>query len=175
MKYELIMRYIRLSTATQILKVLKTAFFDEKNKGWDKTCDPHYNKQCPAIVKTKDESELVTVRATTLITTTGSEIKALNVSDYVLNSTQIIDSGAMPHMTFDSKLVHSLQLSSQTNVITVNDSATPIIGEGTIALTDNLNLDTVLVIPFLDYNLIFCCPTYYYRTLSCLLASLLCR
>ncbi|RVW14000.1 Retrovirus-related Pol polyprotein from transposon TNT 1-94 [Vitis vinifera] len=35
-----------------------------------------------------------------------------------------------------------------------NDNTTPIIGEGSLTLTDTLNLDSVLVVPSLDYNLL---------------------
>ncbi|RVW31698.1 Retrovirus-related Pol polyprotein from transposon TNT 1-94 [Vitis vinifera] len=35
-----------------------------------------------------------------------------------------------------------------------NDNTTPVIGEGSLTLTDTLNLDSVLVVPSLDYNLL---------------------
>ena len=64
----------------------------------------------------------------------------------------ITDSGATAHMTFDSELVHTVNPSTQSCVTTVDNSAALIIGEGPVALTDTLNLDTVLVVPSLDYN-----------------------
>ncbi|RVW24105.1 hypothetical protein CK203_088759 [Vitis vinifera] len=35
-----------------------------------------------------------------------------------------------------------------------NNNTTPVIGEGSLTLTDTLNLDSVLVVPSLDYNLL---------------------
>ncbi|RVX07665.1 hypothetical protein CK203_021856 [Vitis vinifera] len=58
------------------------------------------------------------------------------------------------HMTFDSRQVSPLRPSSQKIVSTANGNTTPIIGEGSLTLTDTLNLDSVLVVPSLDYNLL---------------------
>ncbi|RVW92115.1 Retrovirus-related Pol polyprotein from transposon TNT 1-94 [Vitis vinifera] len=58
------------------------------------------------------------------------------------------------HMTFDSRQVSPLRPSSQKIVSTANGNTTPVIGEGSLTLTDTLNLDSVLVVPSLDYNLL---------------------
>ncbi|KAJ8616587.1 hypothetical protein MRB53_035959 [Persea americana] len=123
-------------------------------EGWDKTRDPRYNKQRATIADTKDEPDLVANPASALVTTTGNEGKVLQISDSVKNTTWIIDSGATAHMTFDSKLVHTVNPSTQSCVTTADGSAAPIIGEGPVTLPDNLNLDTVLIVPSLDYNLL---------------------
>lgn len=123
-------------------------------EGWDKTRDPCYNKQRATIADTKDEPDLVANQASALVTTTGNEGKVLQISDSVKNTTWIIDSGATAHMTFDSKLVHTVNPSTQSYVTIADGSAAPIIGEGPVALTDTLNLDIVLVVPSLDYNLL---------------------
>ena len=80
--------------------------------------------------------------------------KFLNTSTPVINSAWIIDSGAIDHMTFDFRQVSPLRLSSQKIVSTANGNTTPIIGEGSLTLTNTLNLDYVLVVPSLDYNLL---------------------
>ena len=80
--------------------------------------------------------------------------KFLNTSTPVINSAWIIDSGAIGHMTFDSRQVLPLRPSSQKNVSTANGNTTPIIGEGSLTLTDTLNLDSILVAPSLNYNLL---------------------
>lgn len=69
------------------------------------------NIQRAAIAETMDEQELVAERVTVLITSTGNEGKALKVSDSV-NNIWIIDSGAIAHMTFDSKLVGNIRTSN---------------------------------------------------------------
>lgn len=53
-------------------------------------------------------------------------------------------------MTFDSRQVSPLKPSSQKNVSTTNGNTTSVIGEGSLTLTDTLNLDYVLVVPSLD-------------------------
>ena len=57
-------------------------------------------------------------------------------------------------MTFDSRQVSPLRPSSQKIVSTANDNTTPVIGEGSLTLIDTLNLDSTLVVPSLDYNLL---------------------
>ena len=83
----------------------------------------------------------------------GNGGKVLNISTLVSNSACIIDSGAMNHMTFDSRQVSPLKSSSQNYVSIANGTSTPIIGEGSLSLTNTLNLDSVLVVPSLNYNL----------------------
>ena len=68
-------------------------------------------------------------------------------------------------MTFDSRQVSSLNPSNQKFVSTTNGTSTPVIGEGSLTLTDILNLDSVLVVPSLDYNLLSVSKTT--TTLSC--------
>ncbi|KAL6347638.1 hypothetical protein AAG906_026166 [Vitis piasezkii] len=51
-------------------------------------------------------------------------------------------------------VVSPLRPSSQKIVPTANGNTTPIIGEGSLTLIDTLNLDSVLVVSSLDYNLL---------------------
>ena len=85
---------------------------------------------------------------------TGNDGKVLNISTPVSNSAWIIDSGATDHMIFDSRLVSPLKSSSQNSVSTANGTSIPIIGEGSLSLTNTLNLDSILVAPSLNYNLL---------------------
>jgi hypothetical protein len=89
-----------------------------------------------------------------LVARRGNGGKALNSLALISNSTWIIDSGATDHMTFDSRQVASLIPSSQKFISTANGSSAPIIGEGSLSLSDTLNLNSVLVVPSLDYNLL---------------------
>ena len=57
-------------------------------------------------------------------------------------------------MTFDSRQVSPLKPSSQKIVSITNGNTTPVIGEGSLTLTDTLNLDSILVAPSLNYNLL---------------------
>ena len=57
-------------------------------------------------------------------------------------------------MTFDSRQVSLLRPSSQKIVSTANGNTTPVIEEGSLTLTDTLNLDSILVVPSLEYNLL---------------------
>ena len=89
-----------------------------------------------------------------MVATTDYGGKVLNTSTPVINSTWIIDSDATDHMTFDSKQVSPFRSSSQKIVSTANGNTTLVIGEGSLTLIDTLNLDYVLVVPSLDYNLL---------------------
>ncbi|XP_024036853.1 uncharacterized protein LOC112096885 [Citrus clementina] len=88
------------------------------------------------------------------IATSVSPGKALKTLTPVINSTWIIDSGATDHMTFDSRQVSQLKPSSQKHISTTNGTTTSIIGEGSLRLTNELNLEAVLIVPSLDYNLL---------------------
>ena len=84
----------------------------------------------------------VAEKASVLVATTNNGGKILNISTFVSNSTWIIEQ------------VSPLRPSSQQIVSTTNGNTTPIIGEWSLILTDTLNLDYVLVISSLDYNLL---------------------
>ena len=106
-----------------------------------------------AIVETKTEGDSGE-KSSTLATAAGNGGKVLNISTHVSNSAWIIDSGATDHMTFDSRQVSPLKYSSQNFVSTANGTSIPIIREGSVSLTNTLNLDSVLVVPSLNYNLL---------------------
>ena len=68
--------------------------------------------------------------------------KVLNTFASIINNTWIIYSGATNHMTFDSRHISSLRQSLW-------------IGGGSLTLTDTLNLDSILIVPSLNYNLFY--------------------
>lgn len=72
-----------------------------------------------------------------------------------MSSTWIIDSGPFDHMTKDRDELQSLKPSSQPFISIANGGTSSSIGEGTVVITDNLKLDTVLVVPSLGHNLLF--------------------
>jgi hypothetical protein len=125
---------------------------------WDHNRDPrkkYSNKtSAAAVVETKIDMEDVAETTSALVARRGNGGKALNSLALISNSTWIIDSGATDHMTFDSRQVASLIPSSQKFISTANGSFAPIIGEGSLSLSDTLNLNSVLVVPSLDYNLL---------------------
>jgi hypothetical protein len=51
--------------------------------------------------------------------------------------------------------VHSVTPSSQTHILSVNGTTSWVIKEGSLSLISLLNLDHVLVVPSLDYDLLF--------------------
>ncbi|KAM2733441.1 hypothetical protein EV2_036866 [Malus domestica] len=123
-------------------------------ENWDKTRDPRCNKSRASIVETKNDSDQIADKASAMIAAAGSDGKALSTSTSVMNNTWIIDSGATEHMTCDSRQVPSLKTSTQTEVNVANGNAVPVIGEGVVSLSDTMKLDTVLVVPSLNYNLL---------------------
>ncbi|KAH9726803.1 hypothetical protein KPL70_008430 [Citrus sinensis] len=69
-------------------------------------------------------------------------------------SANVTHPGASEHMTRDSSQLKSVLPSSQSVISTANGSTSSIIGEGSITLSNTLTLDTVLVVPSLEYNLL---------------------
>ncbi|WKA12153.1 hypothetical protein VitviT2T_029569 [Vitis vinifera] len=57
-------------------------------------------------------------------------------------------------MTFDSRQISPLRPYSQIFFSIANSNTTIVIGEGSLTLTDTLNLDYVLVVLSLDYNIL---------------------
>jgi hypothetical protein len=88
------------------------------------------------------------------LVTTNIDGKALNISAPVLDNIWIVDSGATNHMTFDSRHIANLKPSSQKSICTANGSEASVVGEGSLSLTETLNLDSVLVVPSLNHNLL---------------------
>ncbi|KAH0781864.1 hypothetical protein KY290_001462 [Solanum tuberosum] len=78
----------------------------------------------------------------------------VNVTALSTNNTWVIDSGASDHMTKDPSKLQSLKPSSKPFISIANGGTSPVIGEGPIVLTDALRLDSVLVVPTLDHNLL---------------------
>ncbi|KAK2980865.1 hypothetical protein RJ640_003092 [Escallonia rubra] len=126
-------------------------------KWWDHNRDPRKRNSkrtsSTVVVETKTEDDVIGQRSA-LAAAAGNGGKALNMSTLVTNSAWIIDSGATDHMTFDSRQVSTLKQSSQKFVTIANGTSAPTVGEGHVPLTDNMNLDSVLVVPSLDYNLL---------------------
>ncbi|KAK2986258.1 hypothetical protein RJ640_021827 [Escallonia rubra] len=124
---------------------------------WDHNRDPRKRNSkrtsSTVVVETKTYDD-VTGQHSALAAVAGNGGKALNMSTLVTNNAWIIDSGATDHMPFDSRQVSTLKQSSQKFVTTANGTPAPIVGEGHLPLTSNMNLDSVLVVPSLDYNLL---------------------
>ena len=124
---------------------------------WDHSRDSRKKNSKKAftteIVETKTEDDSGE-NSTALAAAAGNGGKVLNISTPVSNSAWIIDSGATDHMTFDSRHVSPLKSSSQNSVSTANGTSILIIGEGSLSLTNTLNLDSVLVVPSLNNNLL---------------------
>ena len=91
-------------------------------------------------------------KASSFIATSGNVGKALHTS--VSHNEWIIDSGATNHMTFDNNHIQSIKSSDQHIVSTTDGTPSPVFGEGSISLTKNLNLDSVLIVPSLNHNLL---------------------
>ena len=123
-------------------------------------------KTATAIVAEIKTEANVAEKASALVVATNYGGKFLNTSTPVIKSAWIIDSGATNHMTFDSRQVSPLRHSSQKNVSTTNGNTTPVIGGGSLTLTDTLNLDFVLIVPSLNYN--FLSVSQIIATLSCI-------
>ena len=125
-------------------------WWDHSRDSWKKNSK---KASTAAIVETKTEDDSGE-KSSALAAAAGNVGKVLIIYTLVSNSAWIIDSGATDHMTFDSRQVSPLKSSSQHSVSTANGTSIPIIGEGPLSLTNTLNLDSVLVVPSLNYNLL---------------------
>ena len=126
-------------------------------KWWDHSRDSHKKNSkkasIAAIVETKTEDDSGE-KSSALAAATGNGSKVLNIFTPISNSAWIIDSGATDHKTFDYRQVSPLKSSSQNYISTTNGISIPIIGEGFLSLINTLNLDSVWVVPSLNYNLL---------------------
>jgi hypothetical protein len=93
-------------------------------------------------------------KASSFIATSGNVGKALYTSTPISHSEWIIDSGATNNMTFNNNHLQSIKSSDQHIVSTADGTPSPVLGEGSISLTKNLNLDLVLVVPSLNHDLL---------------------
>lgn len=67
----------------------------------------------------------------------------------------IVDTGASDHMTSEVKMFDSyLPLAGGRSIQTATGSSSPIVGTGTVYLSDKLHLDSVLHVPHLSCNLL---------------------
>ncbi|PRQ26985.1 putative RNA-directed DNA polymerase [Rosa chinensis] len=103
---------------------------------WDFTKKPRKNLG-KAAVATKEEVYLDNA-STNVAAVAQSGMKG----KVTFNSTWIIDTGASDHMTNDPSLVKNLRLSPQDVVSTADGTPTPVTGEGSIALSDTLTLES---------------------------------
>ena len=92
--------------------------------------------------------------ATANITQPGSVGKVNILSAITKDNTWIIDTGASDHMIRDSSKLQHLHPSSQQVISTAKGGTSPITGEGSLVISNAMTLDTVLVIPSLEYNLL---------------------
>ncbi|KAJ8633587.1 hypothetical protein MRB53_026923 [Persea americana] len=80
--------------------------------------------------------------------------KSLDNSVSIGSCTWIIDSGSTDHMSFDMASISTLNSSDTHAVSTANGTLASLIGEGSLSLPNNLNLDSVLVVPSLNFKLL---------------------
>ncbi|KAK0591100.1 hypothetical protein LWI29_035615 [Acer saccharum] len=123
---------------------------------WDLSKAPHKrnSKGNHASVAIAESSKNTPEEVSSLIATSGNTGKALHTSALNSDNTWIIDSGPTDHMTFDSNHIQSMKPSKQYIVSTTNGTPSPVIGEGSISLLNNLNLDSILAVPSLKHNLL---------------------
>ncbi|WVY93108.1 hypothetical protein V8G54_032196 [Vigna mungo] len=117
---------------------------------WDHSRDQRRKNPAAAVVEAKNIDE-ASKDSTTLMAIRG------NGGEFyvpITNSTWIIDSGATDHMTFDSRQISTMKPSSKELISTANGDTASVIGKGSLTLTNNFTLDYVLVVPYLEYNLL---------------------
>ncbi|BFG37702.1 hypothetical protein CerSpe_239760 [Prunus speciosa] len=117
---------------------------------WDHSKAPRRNKS--NSLHTSSVTDPAPAPASASVATSGTQ-------GYVLHSsskkhTWVIDTGATDHMTFDPGQIISHTPFSQSVVSNANGTPSPVIGEGSLSLSDSLTLDSVLIVPSLHHNLL---------------------
>ncbi|KAI5324129.1 hypothetical protein L3X38_033202 [Prunus dulcis] len=102
---------------------------------------------------------IVSSSQTAAFTSPSSKIATRSSHGYVLHNSSkkhiwVIDTGATDHMTYDPGQLTSHTPSSQLVVSNANGTPSPVIGEGSLSLSDSLTLDSVLIVPSLHHNLL---------------------
>ena len=118
---------------------------------WDFSKKPRKKIAGKAMMTSSEENQSL---PTANVAHPGSIGKASVFSATSKNRTWIIDTGASDHMTRDSSKLKSILPSSQSVISTANGSTSSLTGEGSVILSNTLTLDTVLVVPSLEYNLL---------------------
>ncbi|KAL5783022.1 hypothetical protein ACOSP7_008051 [Xanthoceras sorbifolium] len=85
----------------------------------------------------------------------GNYLTALNVRKENLSHHWIVDSGASDHMTGNRKLFHVFQPCSGNYTVRITDgSLSKVTGIGSIKISGQITLNSVLLVPNLDCNLL---------------------
>ncbi|CAL8118660.1 unnamed protein product [Prunus armeniaca] len=98
---------------------------------------------------TVNPADSATRTHTSIITTKGSTFHMSSQK-----SAWIIDSGATDHMTFDPGELISPKSSTPSVVSNANGTPSSVFGEGSLSLSTSLHLDSKLLVPSLDHNLL---------------------
>ncbi|CAL8075670.1 unnamed protein product [Prunus armeniaca] len=90
---------------------------------------------------------IVSSSQTTASTSPSSKIATTGSHSYALHSSSkkhiwVIDTRATDHMTFDPRQITSHTPSSQSVMSNANGTSSPVIGEGSLSLSDSLTLDS---------------------------------
>lgn len=118
---------------------------------WGFTKKPRKNLGGKAMVASMTEEQ---IQPTTNIVHPGTPGNASILFVNSKNSTWIIDTGASNHMNMDYGQLKFFKPSPQSIIFRANDNTSPITWEGSVILSDSLTFDIVLVLPYLDYNLL---------------------
>ena len=98
--------------------------------------------------------ELLSLAKTTDPASARGKTRVVLSTSTVHDTSWIIDSGAIDHMTYNKSLFQYITSPSKEKVMTANRESTPFIGAGSSILTPNLSLYNCLVVPTLFDHLL---------------------
>ena len=104
------------------------------------------------IATTEDDDYSISHIATTHAALTGN--LGISITYFTMNSTWIIDTGDIDHMTNDPHHLTSILPSTQQHISIANGGVSPVTSEGSVSMSHSLNLENVLVVPSLSSNLL---------------------
>ncbi|TYH37314.1 hypothetical protein ES332_D12G031500v1 [Gossypium tomentosum] len=113
---------------------------------WDFTKKPR--KKIGQVVVTTTTDKEVSISTSNTITAHVAKAKNLGLSNTYLamNGIWIIDTGATDHMINNSTYFSSICSSTKPHILTANGGVAPITGEGSIHVSNSINLDIVFLL-----------------------------
>ncbi|KAK5793307.1 hypothetical protein PVK06_034449 [Gossypium arboreum] len=119
---------------------------------WDFTKKPQKKIRQVVIPTTIDEEVIASIANTVATHVTKAENLGLSNTYLAMNDAWIIDKGATDHMTNNSTQFSSIWFSTQPHILIANGGVTLVTGKGSVHVSNSINLDIVLVVPYLSSN-----------------------
>ncbi|OMO93820.1 hypothetical protein CCACVL1_06334 [Corchorus capsularis] len=120
---------------------------------WDFTKKPR-KKIGQAATTTIDEEVIASTSNAVAAHFAKADNPGLSKTYLTKNDAWVTDTGATDHMTSDSNPLCSIRSSVQPHILTADGGVSPVTGEGSVHVSNSINLDTVLIVHSLSSKLL---------------------